>query len=140
MFFSASIAFTFFISLSGIAHGAPVTLRAATVDLQVCDGTNGSGTCTPLNFVLGNSEGVSNDAASCTNVSNAKSLIMDLEDDCTLFEFDDCNVGSSFAREIFQSDDVTNNLPPTVKSISCQRVDGLVNGLFPDRLGDIVFD
>ncbi|KAJ6561897.1 hypothetical protein B0H19DRAFT_1142962 [Mycena capillaripes] len=135
MFFAASIAF--FLSVSGIAQGAPTVKRDGTVPLQVCTGVSGTGSCTPLNFVFGNSEGVSNDPASCTNVSGAHSLIMDISDDCTLLMFPNCVVGlgvDDIAREIFQSDDITNDLPGNVQSISCQRVPGLVNGLFPDQL------
>ncbi|KAJ7488994.1 hypothetical protein FB451DRAFT_1390183 [Mycena latifolia] len=49
VFFSASIAFTFVLSLSGIAvRSAPIAQRADIVP-QACTGPNGTGTCTPLN-------------------------------------------------------------------------------------------
>ncbi|KAJ7182919.1 hypothetical protein C8R43DRAFT_1101162 [Mycena crocata] len=136
MFFSASIAFTFFLSLTGVVHGAPMSAkRVATVELQVCTGIAGSGTCTPLNLVEGFDGGSTNDPAACTNVQDPKSLIMDLEHVCTAFEFADCSVGDSFARGVFPSDAITQDLPAGIKSFACTHVEGLVDGLFPQDIG-----
>ncbi|KAJ7790751.1 hypothetical protein B0H14DRAFT_3161261 [Mycena olivaceomarginata] len=86
--FSASIAFTFFLSLSGIALSAPMAeTRAATVQqIQACSGVNGTGNCTPINFAPGVNEG-DFDPAGCTNITDidVKSFIMDVEDVCTLY-------------------------------------------------------
>ncbi|KAJ7193637.1 hypothetical protein GGX14DRAFT_477719 [Mycena pura] len=136
----ASIALTFVLSLSGAVYGAPMT-RANTTPPQVCTGTNGSGTCTNLNFVATDSNGNPKDnSPDCTNVSNAKSLIMDVSDDCETFPFADCqfidpadNTDIQVVHEIFSDEPEAGDLTSvgTVASISCSRVDGLVNGLFP---------
>jgi hypothetical protein len=47
--------------------------------------------------------------------------------DCTL-DFSDPN---DFAVEHFSDDADVNNLSVVVKSLSCQAIPGLVNGLFP---------
>ncbi|KAJ7176897.1 hypothetical protein C8R46DRAFT_1030149 [Mycena filopes] len=131
MFFSASIALTFVLSLSGIAvRSAPIAARADFVP-QACSGPNGSGTCVDLNVAPRNQP---TDAAACTNVDSPVSLVMNVDNDCVSFPNADCNLDfekGDFAVEHFSSDDNINSLAPGIKSISCQAFDGLVNGLFP---------
>ncbi|KAJ6450747.1 hypothetical protein C8R45DRAFT_946569 [Mycena sanguinolenta] len=80
MFFSASIAFSFLVSLSGIAvYSAPVARQDG--GRQVCTGADGSGTCVPI------ADG------QCFNVApgNAGSLIQfNEDDDCFGFPSPDC--------------------------------------------------
>ncbi|KAK7062313.1 hypothetical protein R3P38DRAFT_3167306 [Favolaschia claudopus] len=135
----ASIAFTLVLSLSGVVYGAPTAKQ--TKPPQVCTGVNGSGTCTNLNFAPTDSNGVAKDnSPDCTNVSNAKSLVMDVSDDCETFPFANCefidpNDKSNIlvVHEVFSDEPQAGDLSSvgTVKSISCSRIDGLVNGLFP---------
>ncbi|KAJ6612864.1 hypothetical protein B0H10DRAFT_274975 [Mycena sp. CBHHK59/15] len=78
--FSASIAFTFVLSLSGIAvHSAPIVHKRDLV--QACTGPNGSGECVVLNVAAQDASL----AAGCTNVSGISSLIMNVDDDCVSF-------------------------------------------------------
>ncbi|KAJ7689396.1 hypothetical protein B0H17DRAFT_636725 [Mycena rosella] len=135
----ASIALTLVLSLSGVVYGAP--MPRDTNPPQVCTGTNGSGTCTNLNFAPTDSNGNPKDSSpSCTNVSNAKSLVMDVSDDCETFPFSDCvfinpanpdDIG--VVNEVFSDEPEAGDLSsiPQIASISCSRIDGLVNGLFP---------
>ncbi|KAJ7489040.1 hypothetical protein FB451DRAFT_1552951 [Mycena latifolia] len=122
MFFSASIAFTVVLSLSGIAvRSAPVVARDDFVP-TACTGPNGTGTCTALK--------VADDTpSSCTNVSNVRSLVLNVDNDCVSFPFADCDFGDSFATEHFSDD--SSDLSIAIQSISCSAVPGLVNGLFP---------
>ncbi|KAJ7100841.1 hypothetical protein B0H15DRAFT_796526 [Mycena belliarum] len=127
MFFSASIAITFVLSLSGIAvRSAPLAAREDFVP-QACTGTKGSGTCTPIK--VGD---VTADA--CTNVSNVRSLKMNVDNDCVSFPLPNCTFdfadSNSFASEHF-SNDSDDLSATTIQSITCQAVPGLVNGLFP---------
>ncbi|KAJ7910761.1 hypothetical protein B0H13DRAFT_2660846 [Mycena leptocephala] len=136
----ASIALTFVLSLSGVVYGAPAEGQHYAPP-QVCTGTNGSGTCTNLNFAAADSNGVPKDNSPfCTNVSNAKSLIMDVSDDCETFPFADCqfinpadNTDIGVVHELFSDEPEAGDLSSvgTIASISCTRIDGLVNGLFP---------
>ncbi|KAJ7019244.1 hypothetical protein C8F04DRAFT_1148368 [Mycena alexandri] len=106
MFFSASIAFTFVLTLSGIAvHSAPIALRADFVP-QACSGPNGTGTCTPLNVASPNTSGPAINPAACTN---------------------NCEFGGGVATEHFSDD--SSNLPPGIQSVSCEADPGFVNGL-----------
>ncbi|KAJ6605253.1 hypothetical protein DFH09DRAFT_1121054 [Mycena vulgaris] len=133
MFFSASIALSLVFAFSGIAvHSAPVKL-AVRGDFvpQACSGPNGTGTCTPLNVTLGDGRG------SCTNLDFlAKSLILNVDNDCVSTKNADCTIDfndeNDFAVEHFSSDPDINDLSVVVKSVSCQAIPGLVNGLFPD--------
>ncbi|KAJ7669050.1 hypothetical protein B0H14DRAFT_3072977 [Mycena olivaceomarginata] len=68
MFFSASIALTLILSISGIAvHSAPVIPRQTTAEPQACSDFNGQGTCFPIPIGPG---------GECIAVSNIKSLIL----------------------------------------------------------------
>ncbi|KAJ7892232.1 hypothetical protein B0H13DRAFT_2024483 [Mycena leptocephala] len=131
MFFSASIALSLVLSFSGIAvHSAPVKLAVrADVVPQACSGPNGTGTCTPLNVTLGDGLGA------CTNVDTPQSLVLNVDNDCVSFKNADCTLDFSdpndFAVEHFSDDADVNNLSVVVKSLSCQAIPGLVNGLFP---------
>ncbi|KAK7028608.1 hypothetical protein R3P38DRAFT_2937425 [Favolaschia claudopus] len=138
----ASIAITLVLSVSGAVYGAPTAKRdsTSTVPPQVCTGTNGSGTCTNLNFSAADSNGTPKDKTvqDCTNVSNAKSMVMDVSDDCETFPFADCqfinpadNSDIGVVSEFFSDDSGDLSSAGTIKSISCTRIDGLVNGLFP---------
>ncbi|KAJ7283295.1 hypothetical protein C8J57DRAFT_1217752 [Mycena rebaudengoi] len=126
MFFSASIAFTFLLSLSAAVNGAPLSKKAVVP--QVCTGSKGSGVCTPLNVSEGN-------PSACTNVvGEVKSLILNPDDVCVSTQNLDCTIvapdgGISVAVEHFSDD--KDDLEPGVRSISCSRFEGLVNGLFP---------
>ncbi|KAJ6564622.1 hypothetical protein B0H19DRAFT_1259043 [Mycena capillaripes] len=64
------------------------------------------------------------DPATCTNVSNGHSVIMDLDDDCTPYSFVDCSDGVTIgvAIEIVQNTVLTSNLPPDIKSITAASV------------------
>ncbi|KAJ7131430.1 hypothetical protein C8R44DRAFT_871923 [Mycena epipterygia] len=129
MFFSASIAFTFVLSLPGIAvHSAPIAARDFVP--QACTGTNGSGTCTPLNVASPNPTGPAINPAACTNVSNVGSLVLNVDNDCVSFPNPDCSIGDSFATEHF-SDDSGDLTGIQIQSISCEADPGTVNGLFP---------
>ncbi|KAJ6532405.1 hypothetical protein B0H19DRAFT_1241825 [Mycena capillaripes] len=137
----ASIALTLVLSLSGAVYGAPMNSKrdsTSTVPPQVCTGTNGSGTCTNLNFAPTDSNGVPKDnSPDCTNVSGAKSLVMDVSDDCETFPFPNCQFINGddieVVHEIFSDEPEAGDLSSvgTIASISCSRIDGLVNGLFP---------
>ncbi|KAJ6598147.1 hypothetical protein DFH09DRAFT_53571 [Mycena vulgaris] len=129
MFFSASIAFTFFLSLSGVAvHSAPIVAREFVP--QACTGPNGTGTCTPLNVAPSNPPPLpAINPAACTNVSNVRSLVLNVDDDCVSFPFPNCDIGDSFATEHFSDD--SGDLTIAIQSISCEAFPGLVNGLFP---------
>ncbi|KAJ7117977.1 hypothetical protein C8R43DRAFT_1036575 [Mycena crocata] len=129
MFFSASIAFTFVLSLSGIAvHSAPIVAREDFVPLA-CDGVNLTGNCTPLRVTVGDGLGL------CTNVANVKSLKLNVDNDCVSHPLPDCTIDfanpNSFAVEHFSDDKDINNIQVEIQSISCQAIPGLVNGLFP---------
>ncbi|KAK7053619.1 hypothetical protein R3P38DRAFT_2851276, partial [Favolaschia claudopus] len=122
----ASIALTLVLSVSGAVYGAPAK-RAGPP--QVCTGTNGSGTCTPLNFQTTDSNFKAKDNnPDCTNVSGAASMVMDISDVCDTFPFADCDfingddigVVSEFFSDT--SADITDR---AIASISCSRVDGL---------------
>ncbi|KAJ7724322.1 hypothetical protein DFH07DRAFT_855034 [Mycena maculata] len=132
MFFSASIAFTFVLTLSGMpVHSAPVVARDFVP--QACTGTNGSGTCTPLNVASPNTSGPANNPAACTNVSGIQSLVLNVDNDCVTFPLPDCTLDfsdpNSVATEVFS--DGQGDLTQVIQSVSCQAVPGLVNGLFP---------
>ncbi|KAJ7444626.1 hypothetical protein B0H11DRAFT_2291191 [Mycena galericulata] len=118
MFFSASIAFTFVLSLSGIAvHSAPIVARDFVP--QACTGPNGSGTCTPLNVASPNPTGPAINPAACTNVSGIQSLILNPDNDCTTFTLADCNTDeANFATEQFSDD--SGNLAAGILSVSCE--------------------
>ncbi|KAF7358393.1 hypothetical protein MVEN_00889400 [Mycena venus] len=78
MFFSASIAFGFLVSLSEIAvHSAPLTTRDG--GRQVCSGLGGTGICAPL-------------PDGCTNVNDVGSLVLSAQDDCVGFPLQGCSV------------------------------------------------
>ncbi|KAJ7023726.1 hypothetical protein C8F04DRAFT_1401500 [Mycena alexandri] len=131
MFFSASIALTFVLSLSGIAvRSAPVKI-AARADFvpKACSGPNGTGTCVELGVTIGDGRGT------CTNVDSSVSLVLNVDNDCVSTQNADCTLDftnpSDVAVEHFSDDADINNLPPGIKSISCQAIPGLVNGLFP---------
>ncbi|KAJ7721615.1 hypothetical protein B0H16DRAFT_1602295 [Mycena metata] len=131
MFFSASIALTFVLSLSGIAvHSAPVKI-AARADFvpKACSGPNGTGTCVELGVTIGDGRGT------CTNVDSPVSLVLNVDNDCVSTQNPDCaldfNNPNDVAVEHFSDDADINNLAPGIKSISCQAIPGLVNGLFP---------
>ncbi|KAJ7176954.1 hypothetical protein C8R46DRAFT_47036 [Mycena filopes] len=127
MFFSASIAFTFALTLSGIAvHSAPITLRADFVP-QACSGPNGTGTCTPLNVASPNTSGPAINIAACTNVDSPLSLVLNEDNDCTTFLNQNCEFGGGVATEHFSDD--SGNLPPGIQSVSCEADPGFVNGL-----------
>ncbi|KAJ7489028.1 hypothetical protein FB451DRAFT_1223527 [Mycena latifolia] len=130
MFFSASIAFTFVLSLSGIAvRSAPVAQRADFVP-QACTGPSGTGTCTPLNVASPQPPPLpAINPAACTNVSNVRSLVLNVDNDCVSFPFPDCSIGDSFATEHFSDD--SDDLTIPIQSISCEADPGTVNGLFP---------
>ncbi|KAJ7922666.1 hypothetical protein B0H13DRAFT_2267411 [Mycena leptocephala] len=134
MFFSASIALTFVLSFSGIAvHSAPVAI-AAREDFvpQACSGPNLTGTCTPLNVASSNPTGPAINPAACTNVSNPKSLKLNVDNDCVSFPLPDCQIdfeSGGFATEHFSDDQDINNLQTAIASISCEADPGFVNGL-----------
>ncbi|KAJ7763300.1 hypothetical protein B0H16DRAFT_1804290 [Mycena metata] len=120
MFFSASIALTFILSLSGIAvRSAPVknTARADFVP-KACSGPNGTGTCVELGVTQGLGRGT------CTNVEDPASLILNEDNDCVSLPHPDCfldfNNPSDIAVEHFSTDKDINNLAPGIKSLSCQ--------------------
>ncbi|KAJ7724318.1 hypothetical protein DFH07DRAFT_783319 [Mycena maculata] len=126
MFFSASIAFTFFLTLSGIAvHSAPVVVRDFVP--QACTGPDGTGAYTPLNVALPNPTGPAINPAACTNVSGIQSLVLNPDNDCTTFPLPDCNIGDGFTTEQFSDD--SGNLTQDVQSVSCEADPGDVNGL-----------
>ncbi|KAJ7138827.1 hypothetical protein C8R46DRAFT_1136312 [Mycena filopes] len=134
MFFSASIALTFVLSLAGVAvHSAPIQI-AARADFvpKACSGPNGSGTCVNLNLAQPNLTGAAANAAACTNVDSPVSLVLNIDNDCVSFPNADCKldfVNHEFATEHFSNDDDINNLAPGIKSISCQADPGFVNGI-----------
>ncbi|KAJ7161178.1 hypothetical protein C8R46DRAFT_1194484 [Mycena filopes] len=134
MFFSASIALTFVLSLSGIAvHSAPIKI-AARADFvpQACSGPNGSGTCVDLNVAQPNETGPAINPAACTNVDSPVSLVLNVDNDCVSFPNADCQLdfeNGDFATEHFSNDDDINSLAPGIKSISCEADPGFVNGL-----------
>ncbi|KAJ7687734.1 hypothetical protein B0H17DRAFT_1332350 [Mycena rosella] len=136
MFFSASIAFTFVLSLSGIAvHSAPVAQRADFVP-TACTGPNGTGTCTPLNVASPQPPPLpAINPAACTNVSNVRSLVLNVDNDCVSFPTPDCTLDfsdpNSFATEHFSDDSDVGDLTIPIASISCEADPGTVNGLFP---------
>ncbi|KAJ6609517.1 hypothetical protein B0H10DRAFT_2063756 [Mycena sp. CBHHK59/15] len=126
MFFSASIALTFVLSLSGIAvHSAPVVARDFVP--QACTGPNGTGTCTPLNVASPNTSGPAINSAACTNVSNPRSFVLNEDNDCASFPLPDCQIGQGFATEHFSDD--SDDLPAGIQSVSCEADPGFVNGL-----------
>ncbi|KAK7039846.1 hypothetical protein R3P38DRAFT_2614458 [Favolaschia claudopus] len=135
----ASIAVTLALSVSGVVYGAPTMKRdsTSTIAPKACTGLNGTGTCVDLNFSPTDSNGVRKDKnrAECTNVSDPKSMVLDEADVCNTFPFADCDfINGDDVRvvsEFFISTqgDLTSAGP--IKSISCTRVDGLVDGLFP---------
>ncbi|KAJ7876677.1 hypothetical protein B0H14DRAFT_2713652 [Mycena olivaceomarginata] len=105
MFFSASIALSLVLAFSRISvYSAPKLAVRGDFVPQACSGPNGTGTCTPLNVTW-----------------NA---------DCTI----DFNDENDFAVEHFSSDPDINDLSVVVKSVSCQAIPGLVNGLFLDAV------
>ncbi|KAJ7182915.1 hypothetical protein C8R43DRAFT_16795 [Mycena crocata] len=128
MFFSASIAFTFVLSLSGIAvHSAPIAAREDFVP-QACTGVKGSGTCTPLNVASPQPPPLpAINPAACTNVSNVRSLVLNLDNDCVSFPLPNCQIGDGFATEHFSND--SDDLAPGIQSISCEADPGFENGL-----------
>ncbi|KAJ6631963.1 hypothetical protein B0H10DRAFT_2206369 [Mycena sp. CBHHK59/15] len=90
MFFSVSIALTFF-SFSGLSvHSAPVVPRAMDTDVVAlaCTGVNGSSTCTPFN--ISHNDFTAN---GCTDVVNAKSLVLNPDNDCISSSTADCTNG-----------------------------------------------
>ncbi|KAF7319628.1 hypothetical protein HMN09_00303200 [Mycena chlorophos] len=106
--------------------------------LQLCDATNGTGNCVPLAFSDTQNQAVVGGFA-CTNVTNpadARSIIMQEDDSCTLYALQNCQVGldvdSQAPVQIFPSDAETQDLPDDIGSIFCARVPGQVDGLFPD--------
>jgi hypothetical protein len=52
---------------------------------QACSGPNLTGTCTPLNVASSNPTGPAINPAACTNVSNPKSLKLNVDNDCVSF-------------------------------------------------------
>ncbi|KAJ7256194.1 hypothetical protein B0H12DRAFT_1112758 [Mycena haematopus] len=134
MFFSASIALTFVLGMSGIAvHSAPVARQADFVP-QACSGPNLTGTCVPLNVAQPNTSGPAINPAACTNVNNPKSLKLNVDNDCVSFASPDCqndfaNNPDAFATEHFSDDADINDLQLTIQSISCEADPGFVNGL-----------
>ncbi|KAJ7028821.1 hypothetical protein C8F04DRAFT_1237309 [Mycena alexandri] len=135
MFFSASIALTFVLSLSGIAvHSAPIKM-AARADFvpKACSGPNGTGTCVDLNVASPNPTGPAINPAACTNVNSPVSLVMNVDNDCVSFKNADCHIDftnpDDFATEHFSNDPDINSLAPGILSISCEADPGDVNGL-----------
>ncbi|KAJ7677706.1 hypothetical protein DFH06DRAFT_1465619 [Mycena polygramma] len=131
MFFSASIALTFVLSLSGIAvHSAPIAARQDFVP-QACSGPNGTGTCTDLNVASPNTSGPAINPAACTNVDGPQSLVLNEDNDCVSFLNADCTIDftnpNDFAVEHFSDDSGT--IRAGIKSISCEADPGFVNGL-----------
>ncbi|KAJ7282435.1 hypothetical protein C8J57DRAFT_1218653 [Mycena rebaudengoi] len=120
MLFSASIAFTFLLSLSAV-QSAPLSRRQAVV-AQACSGPNGTGACIVLKIADRGPE-------SCTNVGQVKSLILNPENSCVSLPNPDCDVGTGVASEHFSDD--KGDLEDGVRSLSCSFTPGLVNGLFP---------
>ncbi|KAJ7035489.1 hypothetical protein C8F04DRAFT_1394838 [Mycena alexandri] len=82
MFFSASIALTLVLSISGIAvHSAPVIPRQ-TNEPQACSDFNGQGLCFPIPIGPG---------GECIAVSNIKSLILPNGAECFTYGSTDCS-------------------------------------------------
>ncbi|KAJ7895635.1 hypothetical protein B0H14DRAFT_2681211 [Mycena olivaceomarginata] len=88
MFFSASIALTLILSISGIAvHSAPVIPRQTTDEPQACSDFNGQGVCFPIPIGPG---------GECISVSNIKSLILPNNGaECLTYGSTDCSVTDS---------------------------------------------
>ncbi|KAJ6529493.1 hypothetical protein DFH09DRAFT_499814 [Mycena vulgaris] len=125
MFFSASIALTFFISLSGIAvHSAPIVARDFVP--LACTGIHGTGTCIPLNVASPNPTGPALNPAACTDVSSikVKSMILNQDNDCTTHTDTECGAD---ATEHFSSDSL--ELPDGIKSVRCEADPGFIDGL-----------
>ncbi|KAJ6602036.1 hypothetical protein DFH09DRAFT_1069579 [Mycena vulgaris] len=125
MFFSASIALTFFISLSGIAvHGAPIVARDFVP--LACTGINGTGTCIPLNVASPNPTGPALNPATCTDVSSikVKSLVLNPDNECTTHGDTTCG---AHPVEHFSSD--SQDLPDGIRSVRCEADPGLIDGL-----------
>ncbi|KAJ7264368.1 hypothetical protein C8J57DRAFT_1718746 [Mycena rebaudengoi] len=128
MFFSASIAFTLLLSFTGVVQGAPLaTTRAPNPPpIKACTGINGTGDCTILNVSINNGSGV------CTNVSNAKSLVLNIDNSCVSFPKPNCDfdVTQGGVAQFFPSD--SSELPDGILSFECNQLDGIVDGLFPE--------
>ncbi|KAJ6541252.1 hypothetical protein DFH09DRAFT_1089534 [Mycena vulgaris] len=114
MFFAASIALTFVLSLSGIAvNSAPLAVREIVP--QACTGPKGTGTCIPIK---GNAE--------CTNTPGIQSLVLNTDNDCVTFPFPNCDFDSANpAREQFADD--SDNLVG-VQSVECSADPAFRNG------------
>ncbi|KAJ6496306.1 hypothetical protein C8R45DRAFT_1072536 [Mycena sanguinolenta] len=124
MFFSASIALASILSVSNFAvNSAPVTSRSLVE--QFCTGTNGTGTCTPLN------------GEACTNTPGIQSLILNADADCAAFPLPNCdfNFGQS-VLELF-SDDSQSLGDKGIQSVQCFDNAGTVNGFTKGSSADI---
>ncbi|KAJ7293952.1 hypothetical protein C8J57DRAFT_1491301 [Mycena rebaudengoi] len=125
MFFSASIAFTLLLSFTGAVQGAPLTTRRGPPPVKACTGINGTGDCTILNVSVNDGNGL------CTNVSNPKSLVMNIDNVCASFPNPNCDFTGGFVREFFPSTSGEFPNDGEIRSFSCSQTDGLVDGLFP---------
>ncbi|KAJ7127314.1 hypothetical protein C8R43DRAFT_700643 [Mycena crocata] len=125
MFFSASIAFTLVLSLSGIAvRSAPVTRQIVPLG---CTGPNGTGTCSPLNVASPNPPPLpAINPAACTHLpAGVRSLVLNPDNSCVTFSDLNCQSGPV---EHYSNDSA--DLPAgTFRSVSCEEDPGFVNGL-----------
>ncbi|KAJ7445045.1 hypothetical protein FB451DRAFT_69259 [Mycena latifolia] len=123
---TASIAFIFLISLSGIAvHSAPLHVardeQPIAVRPQACTGPNGTGTCFPL--LSTGTTGPGSDEGECNNVGGIgiKSLkFTDDQDECFGFQNPGCEFipnNGSVVREFFSGN--SDDLPDDIQSLSC---------------------
>ncbi|KAJ6492059.1 hypothetical protein C8R45DRAFT_990313 [Mycena sanguinolenta] len=130
MFFSASIALSFAVAMSGIAvHSAPVARQADFVP-QACSGPNLTGNCVSLNVAPVGQH--TNAAGACTNVNNPLSLKLNPDNDCVSFPGPNCQLdfaAGDIAVEHFADDADINDLTVPIQSIACEADPGFVDGL-----------
>ncbi|KAJ6461394.1 hypothetical protein C8R45DRAFT_1220782 [Mycena sanguinolenta] len=118
MFFALAI--TSFLSLSGVVHGTPLKRADPSNGPLQCTGTNGSGSCTPLNFIdlaTGGNNG-------CTVITAPIGSVLTIEsDNCLGFQAANCSAdghGDVFRIDESDENDLTDK---TIGSIFCQRND-----------------
>ncbi|KAJ6496844.1 hypothetical protein DFH09DRAFT_340764 [Mycena vulgaris] len=118
MFFALAIAS--FLSLSGVVYGSPLKRADPSNGPLQCTGTNGSGSCTPLNFIdlaTGGTNG-------CTVITAPfGSALTVISDSCLGFQ--DVNCGADGQGDVFRIDESDENdlTDRTIGSIFCQRND-----------------
>ncbi|KAJ7869742.1 hypothetical protein B0H14DRAFT_273216 [Mycena olivaceomarginata] len=116
MFFAVVI--TSFLSLSGAVYGTPLKRADPTNGPLQCTDTNGSGSCTPLNFIdlaTGTTNG-------CTVITAPVGSVLKIRsDNCLGFQDANCDgQGNVFRIDDSDKNDLTDK---TIGSIFCQRND-----------------